>query len=104
MLLDDLWLVFQYLGHGQKSEVLEVLIGVFDEQPQLRDAELNRCRVIGYTDDHRGNTLVEQGHGSGAVNEVGQRLNELLTKTRLKGSERTKLSGGMGGGGGEEGR
>ena len=60
VLLNDLRLVFKYLSHGQQSEVLQVLIGILYEQPQLRDAELDGGGVVGNPHDHRGNALVEQ--------------------------------------------
>ena len=60
VLLNDLGLVFEYLGHCQQTEVLQVLISVLYEQPQLRDAELDGGSVVGNPHDHRGNALVEQ--------------------------------------------
>ena len=49
--------------------------------------------MVGNTHDHRGNTLVEQGHGRGAVDKVGERLDQLLTKTRFQRGQRAKLRG-----------
>ena len=93
MLLYNLWLVLEYLSHGQQTEILQVLVSVLDEQPQLRDTELHGGRVVGDTHDHCGDALVEQGHGRGAVDEVGERLDQLLTKTRFQRGQRAKLRG-----------
>ena len=40
MLLHGLRLALEYLGHGQEPEVLEVLVGILDVQPQLGHTEL----------------------------------------------------------------
>ena len=91
-------MVFKYLCHGQESKVLEVLIRVLNEQPQLGDAELYGGRVVGDTHYHRGDALVEQRHGRGTVDEVCQRLYQLLSKAGLQGCESTKLKDGREGG------
>ena len=77
--------MLEYLSHGQQTEVFQVLISVLDEQPQLGDTQLHGCRVVGDTHYHRGNALVEQRHCRGAVDEVGEGLDQFLTKTGLKG-------------------
>ena len=40
VLLEHLGLLFLQLSHGQQTEVLEVLVGVLQEQPQLGDTQL----------------------------------------------------------------
>ena len=49
--------------------------------------------MVGDTHYHCGDTLVEQGHGRGAMDEVGKRLDQLLPKTRLQGGQCPKLGG-----------
>ena len=93
VLLDNLWLVFEYLGHCQQSEVLQVLVSVLYEEPQLGDAQLHGCGVVWDTYYHRGDTLVEQRHGRRAVDEVGEGLDQLLPQTGLEWSQSTKLNG-----------
>ena len=93
VLLDNLWLVFEYLGHCQQSEVLQVLVSVLYEEPQLGDAQLHGCGVVWDTYYHRGDTLVEQRHGRRAVDEVGEGLDQLLPESGLDRSQSTKLNG-----------
>ena len=38
-----------------------------------------------------GDTLVEEGHGGGAPDEVGEGLDQLLAQPRLQGSQGSKL-------------
>ena len=60
MLLYDLWLGLEYLGHGQQTQVLEVLVSILNEQPQLGHTQLDGGGVVGQTRDHRGDALVEE--------------------------------------------
>ena len=93
MLLYNLWLVLEYFSHGQQTKILQVLISVLNEQPQLRDTELHGGRVVRDTNDHRRDALIEQGHGCRTVDEVGEGLNQLLPETRLQRGQSTKLRG-----------
>ena len=91
VLTQQLWLSLQYLGHRQEAEVLEVLVGVLDEEVEFGDAELHGGGVMVEASDHCADTLVEQRHGRGAVDEVGKGLHQLLPKPRLQWSEGAKL-------------
>ena len=91
MLTQQLWLSLQYLAHRQEAEVLEVLVGVLDEEVEFGDAELHGGGVMVEASDHRTDALVEQRHGRGAVDEVGKGLHQLLPKPRLQWSEGAKL-------------
>ena len=91
MLVEELRLLFEYLRHRQQPKVLEVLVGILDEEAELGDAELHGSIVIGQPGHHCTDALVEQRHGRGAVDEVGEGLHQLLPQSRLQGGKGTKL-------------
>ena len=83
MLVKDLWLLVKNLCHGQQSEVLQVLISIFNKQSQLGHTQLHGGCVIGHPRYHSGDALIEKGHGRGAMDKVGKRFDQLLAESRL---------------------
>ena len=99
VLIQQLWLVLQDLCHGQQAQVLEVLVSVLDEEAELGDAKLHGGVVVGQARHHGADALVQEGHGRGAVDEVGEGLDQLLPQSRLQWSQSTKLNTHTHGGG-----
>ena len=93
MLRQQFGLDLKYLGHGQQAKILQVLISILDKQPELGDTELHGGGVVGEAQDHCADTLIEQGHGCGAVDEIGKGLHQLLGQPRLQWGQCTKLKG-----------
>ena len=85
--------MLQNLGHSQEAEVLQVLIGIIDKEAELGDAELHGGGVAGHAHYDGADTLVEEGHGGGGVDEVGKGLHQLLPKPRLQRGQGAKLEG-----------
>ena len=46
--------------------------------------------MIWHTQHHGIDTLIDERHGRGAMNQAGERLYQLLPQTRLQGSERSE--------------
>ena len=51
--------------------------------------------MVGQASDHRGDALVEERHGRGTVDEVGERVHQLLPQTRLQRHQCSELEEGI---------
>lgn len=49
--------------------------------------------MVGHAGDDGGDTLIEEGHGGGGVNERDERFHQFLAQSRLQRSQGSKLQG-----------
>ncbi len=78
--------MLQNLSHGQETQVLEVLVRIFDEEAEFGDTELHGSVVIGHAHNDRADALIQQGHSRGSVDEVSKGFHQLLAKSWFQGS------------------
>ena len=91
MLPDSLRVHLHDAVEREEAQILEVLVGIFDEGAELGDAQTHQRNLVRQADDAGLDALVEKGHGRGGVDEVGQRLHQALGQPLLQRSKRSKL-------------
>ena len=87
----------QDLGHGQQPQILQILVRILDENPQLLHAELDGGGVVGQAGrhgqqhrDHRIDALIQQRHGGRGMDQRGQGFDQFLAQPRFQRRQRAK--------------
>ena len=87
----------QDLGHGQQAQILQILVRILDQNPQLLHAELDGGGVVGQAGrhgqqhrDHRIDALIQQRHGGRGMDQRGQGLDQFLAQPRFQRSQRAE--------------